>query len=161
MKPVHRLPGRIVLSLVTLYAYGMPSAGATEAGTGSAAEVEDVLARFSAALCAGDATTLRLLMAPDFALLEEGRAYDGDGAIASITAVLSTGALSRASSQFHTRIRGNVAWSHYRVTGQFRGSGEPLPLDLLESAVLERTRSGWRLVLVTTMPQGSGSEKSQ
>ena len=161
MKPALRLSSRILLSFVAFCAFGIPIAGATGEGTGSIAEVEDVLTRFSAALCAGDATTLRLLMAPDFALLEEGHAYDRDGAIVSVTAVLSTGALSRVSSRFHTRIRGNVAWSHYRVTGQFRGSGQPLPLDLLESAVLERTQRGWRLVLVTTMPQYSGSETTQ
>lgn len=161
MTPSHRRTGQAALALVALLAFGISIAGATGAGTADTAAVENVLVRFSAALCAGDAATLRHLMAPDFALLEEGRAYDGDGTIASVIAVLSTGALNRVSSQFHTRVRGNVAWSHYRVTGTFRGSGEPLSLDLLESAVLERTRGGWRVVLMTTMPQGAGSESSR
>jgi len=154
---VHRLSVRIALGFLTLCAFGSLVTGPAKAETAGSAAAEAVIARFSTALSAGDASTLRLLMAPDFALLEEGHAYDRDGTIASVAAVLSSGTLSRLSSQFHTRVRGNVAWSHYRVTGQYRRSGQSLPLDLLESAVLERTRDGWRLVLVTTMPQSPGS----
>src|SRR5271165_132326 len=148
----NRRPARLALVLLVMCASSMPSA-ASESGAGNnAAEVESVLVRFGAALASGDFDTVRLLTAPDFALLEEGRVYDRAATIASATSVLSTGTLIRHSSQFHTRIRGNVAWSHYRVMGQFRGWGAPLVLDLIESAVLERTGSGWRLVLVATMP---------
>jgi hypothetical protein len=157
----NRVPMRLAFVLLAMCASSIPSAAAeSKAGT-NAADVESVLVRFGAALASGDFDTVRLLTAPDFALLEEGRAYDRAGTIASAISVLSTGTLIRQSSQFHTRIRGNVAWSHYRVTGQFRGSGAPLALDLIESAVLERTRSGWRLVLVTTMPHVSTPQAQQ
>jgi ketosteroid isomerase-like protein len=146
---------RLALCFLALCAWGSTVAGATQPRVDRTAEVELVLTRFSAALSAGDADALRLLTTPDFILLEEGRAYDLDGTIASVKAVLSTGTLVRSPYRFHTQVRGDVAWSHYVVTGRFKGSKDPLKFALLESAVLERTRSGWRLALVTTIPQAS------
>jgi len=148
-----RLLHRSSLGMGLVCVAGLLFSGAVAAEPGSAADVDAVLAGFSAALSSGDTGALRRLMAPDFALLEDGRVYDRDGAIASVTEVLATGALSRVPSHFHTRIRGDFAWSHYQVTGQFRGPGETLPLNLIESAVLERTKGRWRLLLVTTMPR--------
>ncbi len=151
----------IALVLLAMWASPIPSAAAQSRAGTDAADVESVLDRFGAALASRDFDAVRLLTAPDFALIEEGRAYDRAGTIESATSVLSTGTLTRQSSQFHTRIRGNVAWSRYRVKGQFRGSGAPLELDLIESAVLERARSGWRLVLVATMPHVSTPQAQQ
>ncbi len=147
------------LGMVVVCVAGLLFTGAVAADPGSAADVDAVLAGFSAALSSGDTVALRQLMAPDFALLEDGRVYDRDGAIASVTEVLATGALSRVSSHFHTRIRGDFAWSHYQVTGQFRGPGEALPLNLIEAAVLQRTKGRWRLLLVTTMPRGPAPDE--
>ena len=154
-------PVGLALALLAMCASSVPSAASDSRAGTNAADVESVLVRFGAALASGDFDTVRLLTAPDFALLEEGRVYDRDGTIASATSVLSTGTLIRQSSQFHTRVRGNVAWSHYRVTGQFRGSGAPLALDLIESVVLEHTGSGWRLVLETSMPHVSTQQGQQ
>jgi hypothetical protein len=157
-----RLAMPLLLVLLAMWASPTLCVAADTSADANAADVESVLVRFGGALASGDFGTVRLLAAPDFALLEEGRTYDRAGTIASARSVLSTGTLTRKSSQFHTRIRGHVAWSHYRVTGQFRGSGSPpVAIDLIESAVLERSGSGWRLVLLATMPYVSTPQAQQ
>jgi ketosteroid isomerase-like protein len=158
MITLKRLAVSVALSFLIFCVRPAPATSVESRPSARVSEVESILARFGAALASGDFDTVRSLTVPDFVLLEEGRAYDREGTISSAAAVLSTGTFTRESSQFQTRMRGNVAWSHYRVTGQFRGADGPVALDLIESAVLERTRSGWRLVLVTTMPRISAPQ---
>lgn len=121
------------------------------------AAVEAVLDRFSDALASGDGKTLRALAAPELALLEDGRVYDLDETIASVAQALADGTMMRRIDGLHTRVAGDAAWSRYRVHGVFRSKELEVPLEFLESAVLERRDGAWRLVLLTTLPAAAAA----
>ena len=121
------------------------------------AAVEAVLVRFSDALAGGDGKTLRALAAPEVALLEDGRVYDLDETIASVAQVLADGTMLRRIDGLHTRVAGDAAWSRYRVHGVFHSKELEVPLEFLETAVLERRDGAWRLVLVTTLPAAAAA----
>ena len=115
--------------------------------------IEKSLNDFSVALATADTISLKRLTGPTFVLLEEGRTYNFQAMILSIQQVFATGAkMKRLPSNFHTEIRGSVAWSNYKVIGEFENSEGKLPLSLLEAAVLERDGTQWRIVQVTTIP---------
>ena len=115
--------------------------------------IEKSLNDFSVALATADTISLKRLTGPTFVLLEEGRTYNFQAMILSIQQVLSTGAkMKRFPSNFHTEIRGSVAWSNYKVIGEFENNEGKLPLSLLEAAVLERDGTQWRIVQVATIP---------
>ena len=83
--------------------------------------IEKSLNDFSVALATADTISLKRLTGPTFVLLEEGRTYDFQAMILLIEQVLAAGAkMKRLPSNFHTEIRGSVAWSNYRVIGEFR-----------------------------------------
>jgi hypothetical protein len=124
-------------------------------GTGSNPElagVDHLVFRLSDALATGDSAGLSHLAAPGFVLLEDGVAYDLGSAVASSRSVLATGTLVRTVEDLHSRVRGKVAWSRYRVRGQFRGAAGVVPIDLLETVLMERGDAEWRVVLMTSMP---------
>ena len=117
------------------------------------AAIEKSLNDFSVALATADTISLKRLTGPTFVLLEEGRTYNFQAMILSIQQVLSTGAkMKRFPSNVHTEIRGSVAWSNYKVIGEFENNQGKLPLSLLEAAVLERDGTQWRIVQVATIP---------
>ncbi len=115
--------------------------------------IEKALTDFSVALATNDTVTLKQLTGPTFVLLEEGRTFDFHAMISSIQQVFATGAkMNRLPSHFHTEIRGSVAWSNYRVTGEFESNQGNILLSLLEAAVLEKVGDRWRIVQLTTIP---------
>jgi Domain of unknown function (DUF4440) len=124
----------------------------------ASAEVEATLTRFSQALATANRDTFGKLVTPEFSLLDEGRVYNLASAIESVQSVLSTGSMIRTPQNFRTTVRGSVAWSHYEVTGEFRGPDGVIALKLIEAAVLERAPSGWQMALMTTLPQAGLSK---
>ena len=115
--------------------------------------IEKSLNDFSVALATADTISLKSLTGPTFVLLEEGQTYDFQAMILSIRQVFATGAkMKRVPLHFHTEIRGSVAWSNYKVTGEFENNEGKFPISLLETAVLERDGTQWRIVQVTTIP---------
>ena len=115
--------------------------------------IEKSLNDFSVALATADSISLKRLTGPTFVLLEEGRTYNFQAMILSIQQVFATGAkMKRLPSNFHTEIRGSVAWSNYRVTGEFESNQGKILLSLLEAAVLEKVGDQWCIVQVTTIP---------
>jgi hypothetical protein len=117
--------------------------------------VEAVLRQFSVALVTGNDDALRHLVADEFMLIEEGHVYDFNSMVTSIHGTLASGTLERTPAGVHTRVNGNIAWSYYHVQGTFKGPDTSLVLRLLETAVLERARGRWRLLLVTSMAESS------
>jgi len=117
------------------------------------AAIENILIKFSAALASGDSTRLRALAGSSFILLDEGRFYNFSELIASIRPVLAAGTMTRTPKDFHTEVRGNVAWSRYHVGGEFRNDSGQFTLALLETAVLERVGKQWQVVQVSTIPE--------
>jgi hypothetical protein len=115
--------------------------------------IEKVLSNFSVALATDDTVSLKHLTGPTFVLLEEGRTYDFQAMILSIQQVFATGAkMKRLPSDFHTQIRGSVAWSTYRVIGEFKSSQGKVLLSLIEAAILENDGEQWHIVQMTSMP---------
>lgn len=114
--------------------------------------VEAALIRFSQALATADTAALRALTTPDFTLLDEGRTYDLASLGAALLPVIARGSTDRVPLDFHTTLRGDAAWSHYRVGGMVVTATDTTRLDLLESAVLVHADSTWRLTLVATLP---------
>jgi SnoaL-like domain len=116
------------------------------------AAVEKSLSDFSAALAAADTASLKRLTGPTFVLLEEGRTFTFQEMILSIQQVFAAGGkMQRFPSNFHTEIRGAVAWSQYRVSGEFVSSAGTMQLSLLEAAVLEKDGEQWRIVQMATI----------
>ncbi len=125
------------------------NAQASAASTDSAAVVSTV-ARFHAALAAGDSAAALALLAPDVVVLESGgverladyRGHHLPADIAYARAVPSTRMLVRAE------IRGDAAW----VTGtsETRGTYRDRPIDSMgaELMVLSRHSEGWRIVAI-------------
>lgn len=118
---------------------------------GELAAVDRALVNFSRAVAAGDTAVLRTLTTADFVLLEEGREYDRSAFFASIQPVLALGTMTRTPIELRTRMRGDVAWSRYRVTGEYKTTDMTMILTLLESAVLERDAGGWRIAQMSTL----------
>lgn len=118
---------------------------------GELAAVDSTLVKFSRAVARGDTTVLRALTTADFVLLDEGREYDRAAFFASIPPVLALGTMVRTPVELRTRMRGDVAWSRYRVTGEYKTADMTMILTLLESAVLERDGGGWRIAQMSTL----------
>jgi len=137
---------------VVLVISGCGHSASDEAPTAQAA-IENTLVEFSAALAAGDSTQLRPLTSSSFVLLDEGRFYNFSELIASIRPILATGTMTRTPKDFHTEVRGNVAWSRYCVGGEFKANDIAVTLALLETAVLERVGKQWQVVQVSTVPE--------
>jgi len=123
-----------------------PGVAATDA-----AAVESTLVRFSGALARADTAELRTLASPTFVLLDEGRTYDLDATFASILGVLAAAQMTRVPRDVSVQQRGDVAWASYRVQGEFRTDTATFPLRMVEAAVLERTRNGWRIAQMATL----------
>ncbi len=125
------------------------SAQASAASTDSAAVVSTV-ARFHAALAAGDSAAALALLAPDVVVLESGgvesladyRGHHLPADIAFARAVPSRRTLVRAE------VRGDAAW----VTGtsETRGTYRDRSIDSLgaELMVLARHSDGWRIMAI-------------
>jgi hypothetical protein len=146
MRRIRCLPFLFLLALIA----GTTSFAQSGRSTKS---IEATLVRFSTALANGDTGALRQLTTKDFTLLDEGRVFDCDATISSIRVALASGTMTRLPTGFHTTVRGNIAWSHYEVGGEFRSQTGTVRLKLLEAAVLERFNGRWQIAMVTTIPQ--------
>lgn len=115
-----------------------------------AAGAGTTVARFDAALEAGDSATVLALLAPDAVILESGgietRAqYRTEHLPADIEFARATTRTARAPT---ITVRGDVAWvvSVDRVTGTFRGRS--IDADGATLMVLVRGDQGWRIAAV-------------
>jgi hypothetical protein len=112
---------------------------------------ESTLVRFSDALAAGDSATITGMADADFALLEDGRKYDLASTIGSIREALRGRTMQRATRDFDVAQRGDVAWATYNVRGLLRGGRNPVTFNRIESAVLVRDSTRWRVTLMTSI----------
>jgi hypothetical protein len=122
-------------------------------------DVKSTLSLFSSLLAKGDTIGLSQLCSPKLVLLEDGKTYSLREMLRSISEILSAGTMTRSIEDVSVEVRGDFAWSHCRVIGEFRTKEEAVPLALLESVVLERIGQKWQIVQVCTMlaakPAGS------
>jgi hypothetical protein len=118
---------------------------------------ESVLVRFSDALAAGDSATIVRLASPEFSLLEVGHQRDLPSTITSLRKTLRGRAMERATREFDVSQRGEVAWARYKVRGLLRAPKSAVTFNRIESAVLVRDSSSWRISLMTSMPDSVSS----
>ncbi len=149
----------LITILILLSLGGAPTAPAVSSGAGSpatsdspgdSAEVAATVARFHAALAAGDSGAALGLLQPHVVILESGgaedlAAYRGHHLPADIE-FARAGPSTRGATT--VRVRGDVAWaSGTSVTqGQFRGRA--INSAGAELMVLERTAQGWRIAAI-------------
>ncbi len=146
----------IIISLVAILVYSCKEKSNEETAAPTAADVTTIgttLTNFSNALAIVDSTTLRKLASPNFVLLDEGKDYDYPLMIQQIKTIHNMGTMTRKPQMFRTVIHKDVAWSYYQVLVNFRTQQKSIDLNLLESAVLEKTKEGWVIVMMTTAPQ--------
>jgi len=115
--------------------------------------IETTLTNFSNAIAVVDSTTLQSLASPNFVLLDEGKDYDYPLMLQQIKTLHNIGAMTRKPQMFRTVIHRDIAWSYYQVSVNFRTQQKSIDLSLLESAVLEKTKEGWMIVMMTTAPR--------
>lgn len=140
----------VALAIIALMtsAGGSPRLSAqSSAGSSDSSAVVSTVARFHAALAAGDSAAALALLAPDAIVLESGgvetladyRGHHLPADIAFARAVPSTRTVVRAE------VRGDAAW----VTGtsETRGTYRDRPIDSkgAELMVLSRYPEGWRI----------------
>lgn len=146
----------IIIFMAGILVYSCKEKPNEETAAPTAADVttiETTLTNFSNALAAVDSTTLRKLTSQNFVLLDEGKDYDYPLMIQQIKTIHNMGTMTRKPQMFRTVIHKDVAWSYYQVLVNFRTQQKSIDLNLLESAVLDKTNEGWVIVMMTTAPQ--------
>ncbi len=149
MRPFKHLPLLLVLIAGATLARPASAQDPSAAAADSAAAAEAV-ARYHAALEAGDSTAALALLAPDAVVLESGgmetraeyRSHHLPGDIAFARAVRA----ERSPAQ--VTVRGDVAWvvSTSTTTGEYRG--RTIDSKGAELMVLVRTADGWRIAAI-------------
>lgn len=125
----------------------------------SATAAEGTIRLFSDALAAGDSTRFATLTDPAFTLLEDGRFYSRDSALAGIRSVLATGALGREPDSIHAVLSDSAAWASYRVHAWFARGRDTMRFTMLENVVLRRDVDSWRVVQMATMQEARPAAK--
>ncbi|MEJ7810241.1 MAG: DUF4198 domain-containing protein [Gemmatimonadaceae bacterium] len=136
-------------------------AGAARAAPSDSADVTAVVARYHAALAAGDSAAALALLAPDAVVLESGgvetrdeyRSHHLPADIGFARAVPSTRGALRVV------VRGDVAWATSTSTTQGQYQGRAINSAGAELMVLAREAAGWRIRAIhwssrTRRPQG-------
>jgi len=140
--------GRIsATTMVILATIGAGSAGAQRSTASDSADVAGVVARYQAALAAGDSTTALSLLANDAIILESGgvemreeyRSHHLPADIAFARAVPGQ------RSGLRVVVRGDAAWvsSTSTSTGEYRG--RQINSRGAELMVLSREPDGWKI----------------
>ncbi|HKP76151.1 MAG TPA: nuclear transport factor 2 family protein [Longimicrobiaceae bacterium] len=126
--------------LAQQHAHGAP-------GAADSAAVAATVARFHAALAAGDSVGALALLAPDVVIMESGgvesradyRSHHLGADIEFARAVPSR------TDAVKVRVRGDVAWASSTSTTQGSFRGRDINAAGAELMVLSRTASGWRI----------------
>ena len=117
---------------------------------GDSASVANVVARFHAALTAGDSTAAMELLAPDAVILESGEVetraeYRSHHLAADISYAKS---MKTTRGPIHVSVRGDVAWASSTSTNTGESRGRQVSSASAELMVLVRTEAGWRIVAI-------------
>lgn len=153
--------------LAALLALTVAACGSNEPGGDAAAAqddaeeaVEATVVAFFDAISGYDYDALRGHVTSDFELVEDTLVLDLQGFIDFIEPYETRGAtISYELSDFNTEVRGTVGWTRYRNEALLRSGEDEIPLEWLESAVLLRVGSGWRIDRLQSSPvRRSGGE---
>ncbi len=96
-----------------------------------------------------DKAKYRSLLTDDYLLLENGEIFDADGDIASMPAPGSGYQRTDAFTFRTIRFQGDTAWAVYFLDSDVTEGKEGLrKLKWLESAILQRAGSAWRVAIL-------------
>jgi hypothetical protein len=96
-----------------------------------------------------DKPKYRALLTDDYLLLENGEIFDADGDIASMPAPGSGYQRTDAFTFRTVRIQGDTAWAVYFLNSDVtEGKAGLQKLKWLESAILRRAESSWRVAIL-------------
>jgi hypothetical protein len=96
-----------------------------------------------------DKQKYRSLLTDDYLLLENGEIFDADGDIAAMPAPDSGYKRTDAFTFRTIKLQGDTAWAVYFLTSDVKeGKDEPRTRKWLESAILRRSASTWRVAIL-------------
>lgn len=96
-----------------------------------------------------DKQKYRSLLTDDYLLLENGEIFDADGDIAAMPAPGSGYQRTDAFTFRTVKIEGDTAWAVYFLTSDVKeGTEAPRTRKWLESAILRRSASTWRVAIL-------------
>lgn len=134
---VGNTPVTIVLTEVKAAAIGAAQDGS---------RVVDAVKEFFAAAAVGDLARFHTVVTKDFEAFELGRRLTGDELIALLRRRQASGTVYVWNvTEPKVRIDGRTAWITYTNRGSITDGGVRRNLQWLESAVLQREDSGWRM----------------
>ncbi|GAB3177900.1 nuclear transport factor 2 family protein [Telluribacter humicola] len=109
-------------------------------------EVEQMVVLFFDALTEASIPKMKETVTEDFLLLEDGMVWNID-TLAVKFAVTRPADFKRLNSFdfFNTIVKGNLAWTNYENTAVITRNQKETTIRWLESAILEKTRKGWRI----------------
>jgi ketosteroid isomerase-like protein len=113
--------------------------------------IESAISRFSVSLARADTAALKDICAPDFVLFGERETYELQGLFKSIIDTSSSNTKTRQAVGVQVATRPDGAWSLYSVNRELRAEGKMVPVDIVESAYLERNGGEWKIVQVCTI----------
>jgi hypothetical protein len=125
------------------------------------AQVVDVVRTVFVAARSDDVAKFDSLIAPGFYIYEAGKRFNGDSIMGLIKALHAAGKQYQwnvTEPDVHTH--GTTAWIAYVNQGSVTDTSGTLPLEWLESAVLEKRAGKWKIVFmhstrVPAPPHGS------
>jgi hypothetical protein len=105
------------------------------------------------ALAGGQGPSIKALADNSFHMVEDGVEYDMEEALSSIKAALQSGMVVRTTHDFTISTEGPVAWAVYHVDGSFSDAHGSFAFHRIETAVLVRGDGGWKVSLLTSVPE--------
>lgn len=147
------LPTLLLALALAACGQGAPGDAASSAPEGAEEEVEATVVAFFDAISGYDYDALRDHVTSDFELVEDTLVLDLQGFIEFIEPYEDRGAtITYQLSDFNTEVRGTVGWTRYRNEGVLRSGEDEIRLEWLESAVLLRVGSEWRIDRLQSSP---------
>lgn len=111
--------------------------------------VQKVLVSSIRALSSGDIPTARSLCTADYRLLEKGEDWNLEQDLAAAKEAVDRGQKRTDALEFkQTKVVGNAAYTVYLLTSTMDKDGQITKRQWLESAVLVKGKTGWRISLV-------------
>jgi ketosteroid isomerase-like protein len=130
-------------------AIGVPAGAAETPPEAIRATIEAL----SKALAGGQRPSIKALADNSFRMVEDGVEYDMEAALSSIKAALQSGTVVRTTHDFTISTEGPVAWAVYHVDGGFSDAHGSFAFHRIETAVLVRGDGGWKVSLLTSVPE--------
>ncbi len=147
------LPTLLLALALAACGQGAPDDAASSAPEGAEENVEATVHAFFDAISGYDYDALRDHVTSDFELVEDTLVLDLQGFIDFIEPYEDRGAtITYELSNFNTEVRGTVGWTRYRNEGVLRTGEDEIRLEWLESAVLLRVGSEWRIDRLQSSP---------